>query len=163
YGPLLEGIRLLGQVILVGYGAGQVLSGRLTPGQVVAAFFYWDLFMRPTITLGTFYNTLMMTLASSEKVFALLESEPEVQEGPAADDCPLVRLDSRQYPLGPARGQQRGGLRGGRRAGRSRAVLEPAGRVSDRRRRARGLGQPGPAATDLLHACAAGGPAHFFA
>src|SRR5262249_14591327 len=89
YGPLLEGIRLLGQVILVGYGAGQVLSGRLTPGQVVAAFFYWDLFMRPTITLGTFYNTLMMTLASSEKIFALLEIEPEVGEETGARELPL--------------------------------------------------------------------------
>jgi ATP-binding cassette subfamily B multidrug efflux pump len=91
YGPLLEGIRLLGQVLLVGYGAGQVLSGRLTPGQVVAAFFYWDLFMRPTITLGTFYNTLMATMASSERIFALLTTEPEVREAPTASDLPPMR------------------------------------------------------------------------
>src|SRR5205085_6833403 len=107
YGPLLEAIRLLGQVILVGYGAGQVLSGRLTPGQVVAAFFYWDLFMRPTITLGTFYNTLMMTMASSEKVFALLEIEPEVREAATARDLPpfagRIELDRVTFGYDPDR------------------------------------------------------------
>jgi ABC-type multidrug transport system fused ATPase/permease subunit len=106
YGPLLEGIRLLGQVILVGYGAGQVLMGRLTPGQVVAAFFYWDLFMRPTITLGTFYNTLMATMASSERIFALLATEPEVCEVPEARSLsPLrqrIELDHVTFGYDPA-------------------------------------------------------------
>jgi ATP-binding cassette subfamily B protein len=91
YQPLLESVRLAGQVVLLGYGAAQVFGGRLTPGQVVAAFFYWDLFMRPTITLGTFYNVLMATMASSERVFDLLETEPEVRESPIARPLPALR------------------------------------------------------------------------
>ena len=90
YQPVLEGISLAGQVILLAYGAAQVLRGRLTAGDVVAAFFYWDLFMRPTITLGTFYNTLMASLASADRVFGLLDIEPEVED--AHDAVSLERL-----------------------------------------------------------------------
>lgn len=91
YQPLLEGIRLAGQLILLGYGGVQVFAGRLTPGEVVAAFLYWDLFMRPTITLGTFYNTLLATMASSERVFDLLDTPVEVQDVP--DAKPLEAME----------------------------------------------------------------------
>jgi ABC-type multidrug transport system fused ATPase/permease subunit len=88
YQPLLEIIRLLGRVILIGYGAAQVLSGRLTPGQVIAAFFYWDLFMRPAIALADFSSSLMETMASSERIFALLDTPPEVADRPGAPVLP---------------------------------------------------------------------------
>jgi ABC-type multidrug transport system fused ATPase/permease subunit len=55
----------------------------MSAGTVVAVLFYWDLFMRPTINLGNFYNSLMQAMASGERVFALL-GEPEIRDHPRA-------------------------------------------------------------------------------
>jgi len=93
YQPFLEFIKFLGQVIILGYGGVLCLSGgpdRLSAGTVVAVFFLWDKFMNPTINMGNFYNQLMGAMASAERVFALLDLKPEVQDRPNA--APLPRL-----------------------------------------------------------------------
>ena len=57
-------------------------------GSVLAMYLYWDWFMNPVITLGAFYNTLMMAMAGAERVFGLLEMEPEVHDLPDAVTLP---------------------------------------------------------------------------
>jgi ATP-binding cassette subfamily B protein len=59
-------------------------------GSVVAFYQYWDWFMGPVITLGAFYNQLMMAMAGAERVFGLLEMQPEVQDEPGATPLPRV-------------------------------------------------------------------------
>jgi len=59
-------------------------------GSVVAFWMYWDWFMGPVITLGAFYNQLMMAMAGAERVFGLLELKPEVCD--ESDARPLPRL-----------------------------------------------------------------------
>jgi ATP-binding cassette subfamily B protein len=90
YQPLLEFMRFIGQAILLTFGGLLVLRGRLTVGTVVAVAAYWEFFMRPTIIMGNFYNQLMMAMASSERVFSLLDMEPEIQDKPGAPDLPPV-------------------------------------------------------------------------
>ena len=50
----------------------------------MAVWQYWDWFMGPVITLGAFYNQLMMAMAGAERVFGLLDLKPEVQDVPDA-------------------------------------------------------------------------------
>jgi ATP-binding cassette, subfamily B, bacterial len=90
YGPFLEFIKFLGQVIIFGYGGVLAMSGRLKVGEIVAIYLFWDKFMGPTINMGTFYNQLMGAMASAERLFALLDMKPEVQDRPTAK--PLPRL-----------------------------------------------------------------------
>jgi len=90
YQPLLEFIRFSGQVIVLGYGGAQVMAGRLTAGTVMQIFFYWGFFMRPTINLGNFYNTLMQAMASAERVFGLLDLKPQIVDAPGARDLPTL-------------------------------------------------------------------------
>lgn len=93
YTPFLEGIKFTGQIIILGYGGILAMSAgdhRLTAGQIVAVFFYWDRFMGPTINMGNFYNTLMSAMASAERLFSLLDLKPDVQDRPNAK--PLGRL-----------------------------------------------------------------------
>ncbi|HYG75104.1 MAG TPA: ABC transporter ATP-binding protein [Planctomycetota bacterium] len=93
YQPFLEFIKFVGQVIILGYGGILAMSSgpdRLSAGTVVAVFFLWDKFMGPTINMGTFYNQLMGAMASAERVFALLDLKPEVQDRP--DAKPIGRL-----------------------------------------------------------------------
>ena len=92
--PLLELIRFVGKVIILTFGAYLVVRGRVAQvGGVVAAYLYWDWFMNPIINFGTFSNQMMMAMAGAERIFALLDREPDVFDLP--DAKPLPRIEGR--------------------------------------------------------------------
>lgn len=99
YQPALELIRFLGRVIILGYGAYLLVRGEIGGSQsagigaVVAAYLYWDWFMNPILNFGTFSQNLMMAMAGAERVFALLDTSPDVQDLPEAR--PLPRIEGR--------------------------------------------------------------------
>jgi ATP-binding cassette subfamily B protein len=91
YQPLLQFIGFVGKMIILLYGGYLVASGRLRGvGSVVTAFLYWDWFMAPILNFGTFYNTLMQAMAGGERVFNLLDLEPEVRDLPGAEPLPRI-------------------------------------------------------------------------
>jgi ATP-binding cassette subfamily B protein len=90
YQPLLEVVRAAGRVTILLYGGYMVARGQKTVGLVVAFYAYWDWFMGPVVTLGAFYQQLMMAMAGAERVFGLLDLKPEVQDD--AEARPLPRL-----------------------------------------------------------------------
>jgi ATP-binding cassette subfamily B protein len=99
YQPLLELIRFLGRVIILGYGAYLLVRGEIGTtesagiGAVVAAYLYWDWFMNPILNFGTFSTQLMMAMAGAERVFALLDTQPDVQD--VVEARPLPRIEGR--------------------------------------------------------------------
>jgi ABC-type multidrug transport system fused ATPase/permease subunit len=97
YQPMLQAIGFVGKVIILVYGGYLLVSGRIGDdkgvGSVVQALLYWDWFMNPILTLGIFYNNLMMALAGGERVFALLDTKPEVEDVEGA--MPLPRIEGR--------------------------------------------------------------------
>jgi ATP-binding cassette subfamily B protein len=89
--PVLELIRFIGKVVILTFGAYLITTGRVgRVGGVVAAYLYWDWFMSPIINFGNFSNQMMMAMAGAERIFALLDREPEVFDLPQA--VPLPRL-----------------------------------------------------------------------
>ena len=92
YQPVLELIRFIGKATILVFGGYLVVRGYISTGvgAVVAAFMYWDWFMNPIINFGVFSNQLMMALAGAERVFAMLDTPPEVQDLP--DAYPLPRI-----------------------------------------------------------------------
>jgi ATP-binding cassette subfamily B protein len=56
----------------------------------VAAYLYWDWFMNPILNFGTFSTQLMMAMAGAERVFALLDTPPDVQDEPDAKPLPRI-------------------------------------------------------------------------
>jgi ATP-binding cassette, subfamily B, multidrug efflux pump len=110
YQPLLEVVRFCGRLTILLYGgymlASHTLRGRGV-GSVVAVYQYWDWFMAPVITLGAFYNTIMMAMAGGERVFGLLDMKPEVVDLPDAQTLPVlrghVRFESVTFGYNPQR------------------------------------------------------------
>ena len=88
YQPLLGFLGFAGQGLILVYGGARVMAGEMTAGEVIAVFFYWNYFMQPTLSLGAFYNTLMQAMASCERIFELLDLQPEVQNAPGAQALP---------------------------------------------------------------------------
>ena len=98
YQPLLDLIGFVGKAIILLFGGYLVVSGRLGAsaggvGAVVAAYLYLDWFMSPIRALGNFYTQLMMAMAGAERVFNLLDTNPDVQDMPGAR--PLPRIEGR--------------------------------------------------------------------
>lgn len=93
YQPVLELVRFIGKVIILTLGGYLIVRGTLgagAVGKVVAAYLYWDWFMNPIINFGNFYNLLMQAMAGSERIFSLLDLNPEVQDVPDAQPLPRI-------------------------------------------------------------------------
>jgi ATP-binding cassette subfamily B multidrug efflux pump len=84
--PLLELISALAIALIIWYGGRQVLAGALTLGTLVAFVQYSDRFFSPISDLSEKYTILQAAMASSERIFKLLDRPPTVTSpaGPKA-------------------------------------------------------------------------------
>lgn len=82
--PLLEIISALAIALIIWYGGHQVLSSTLTLGTLVAFIQYSDRFFRPISDLSEKYTILQSAMASSERIFKLLDTHPSVTAAPSA-------------------------------------------------------------------------------
>jgi ATP-binding cassette subfamily B protein len=76
--PLLELISASAVALIVWYGGRQVLTGALTLGTLVAFIQYSDRFFSPISDLSEKYTILQSAMASSERIFKLLDTEPSI-------------------------------------------------------------------------------------
>jgi len=76
--PLLELVGALAVALIVWYGGLQVFAGTLTLGALVAFIQYSDRFFRPISDLSEKYTILQAAMASSERVFRLLDTPPAI-------------------------------------------------------------------------------------
>lgn len=78
YYPAIELITALGLGLIVWYGGGQILRGALSVGALVAFLQYAQRFYQPLADLSEKYNILQGAMASSERIFDLLDTEPDI-------------------------------------------------------------------------------------
>ncbi len=76
--PLLELVGALAIALVVWYGGLKVLAGGLTIGSLVAFVQYSDRFFRPISDLSEKYTILQAAMASSERIFKLLDTRPAI-------------------------------------------------------------------------------------
>jgi len=80
--PLLEGISSVSLVLLLALGSGELGSGRLSIGDLVALILYVERLVFPTALLGFTLNTFQTGQVSLERVEELLSREPQIQSPP---------------------------------------------------------------------------------
>ncbi len=81
YFPLVELIQSISVALILWYGGGRVVQDALTFGELVAFIQYAGRFFRPIRDLSDKFNILQDAMASSERIFALLDEEPEEDAG----------------------------------------------------------------------------------
>jgi len=82
YSPGMILIGSLGTVLIVWYGAGEVLEGRLTLGELVLFLSYLALFYVPINQIHSVNHMLQHALAASERVFEVLDAVSDVVDKP---------------------------------------------------------------------------------
>ena len=85
--PALDFLSAIGMAAIVAFGGWQVLKGKMTVGAVVAFLQYSKRFYRPLMDLSEKYNILQAAMASSERIFKLLDSAPAI--APPANPAPV--------------------------------------------------------------------------
>ncbi len=85
--PLVEIISAVGLALVIYYGGGQTLRGTISLGVLVAFVTYLRMFFRPIQELTESYTVLQSAMASSERIFHLLD-EPVVIESPPQPRVP---------------------------------------------------------------------------
>jgi ATP-binding cassette subfamily B multidrug efflux pump len=78
YYPVVEILSAIAIASVVWFGGGQVLRGITTIGTMVAFMQYAQRFFRPIQDMSEKYNILQSAMASSERIFKLLDTEPEI-------------------------------------------------------------------------------------
>jgi ATP-binding cassette subfamily B protein len=76
--PAIELLAAIATALILLYGGGQVLAGTVTLGVLVAFIQYSERFWRPISDLSEKFNILQAAMASSERIFLLLDTPPEV-------------------------------------------------------------------------------------
>jgi ATP-binding cassette, subfamily B, multidrug efflux pump len=93
--PTVELLSALGLSLIILYGGGQVLRGMLTVGALVAFIQYAQRFYRPIADLSEKYNILQSAMASSERIFKLLDQNPTITS--PADPVSPRRIGSLEF------------------------------------------------------------------
>jgi len=77
--PGIELVSALAASLIIWVGGGWVLRDALTLGSLVAFLQYSQRFFRPISDMSEKFNTLQGAMASSERIFALLDTPVEIQ------------------------------------------------------------------------------------
>lgn len=93
YMPLVNLLAGLATAVLLGYGGWRVQHGLLTVGELAAFVLYLGMFFGPIQTMGDLYNAMLSAAASAERIFALLDTEPQVRDRAAAPALPALNGD----------------------------------------------------------------------
>ncbi|HEX7241739.1 MAG TPA: ABC transporter ATP-binding protein [Longimicrobiaceae bacterium] len=80
--PVIEVLTSIALALILWYGGVQTMQGSLTVGTIAAFLQLARRFFRPIQDLSEKYNILQGAMASSERIFGLLDTEPEIRDLP---------------------------------------------------------------------------------
>ena len=95
YFPSVEMVSAVATAAILLYGGHQVLEGAVTIGVLASFVFYLQSFFDPIQQLSQLYTTYQAGMAALDKIFELLDEEPEMEDGPDAIELPKVRGEIR--------------------------------------------------------------------
>jgi len=89
--PIVDLITEVGAVVVICFGGYKVFQGQLSAGTFVIFFPYLQMMYGPITGLTRFYNQVLRAIASTERVFEVLDTPAELKDAPNAVDLPVVR------------------------------------------------------------------------
>jgi ATP-binding cassette subfamily B protein len=155
--PAIEAVSALAAALIIWYGGANVLAGTLTLGALVAFLQYSQRFFRPISDMSEKFNVLQSAMASSERIFKLLDEpvaiespkHPVSRPHPAPGHIVFDRVWFAYNATGAGEAGPAGGTGGARKAGRA-GEAERAGQAgrAGEAGRAGGAGKAGEASTE---------------
>lgn len=88
--PVVEFLAAVGVTVIIWYGGREVIRDALTPGSLIAFLMYAINLSNPVRRLSAVYSNIQKSLAAAQRVFNVLDTEPDVQELPGARPMPPI-------------------------------------------------------------------------
>lgn len=88
--PVIEFLSAIGVTVIIWYGGMEVINGNLTSGALIAFLIYVVNLSNPVKRLSRVYGNIQRSLAAAERVFEILDTEPDIKDMPGAVDLPAV-------------------------------------------------------------------------
>ena len=89
--PFVEISWGVGSVVVMLTGSLLYWQGTVSLGDIFAFAMFIGLFWRPVMFISNFYNTLITSLASAERVFEILDVDPDIIDAHEATDLPVIQ------------------------------------------------------------------------
>jgi ATP-binding cassette subfamily B multidrug efflux pump len=89
--PALDVLSTVAMAIVVGYGGYLALNELVTVGTIVAFLDYVRRFYMPIRSLAQLYTQLQAALAGAERIFELIDTEPDIVDAPDAMEMPPIQ------------------------------------------------------------------------
>lgn len=89
--PAMDMVSILVIALVIIYGGPLVLAEEISAGTFVAFVLYMHRFFEPIRDIGFRWNTLQMAMASGERIFQILDTEPHIQAAPSPVILPQMR------------------------------------------------------------------------
>jgi ATP-binding cassette, subfamily B, bacterial len=86
YFPAVELLSAVGTAAILLYGGSQAIDGAIQLGVIVAFVGYLNTFFDPIQQLSQLYTTYQQGMAALDKIFDLLDTEPDMVDAPGAID-----------------------------------------------------------------------------
>lgn len=86
--PAVELLSAVAIALIVAFGGLDVMGGAMTFGSLVAFIQYAQRFYRPISDLSEKYNILQSAMASSERIFGILDREPKITDPASPSTIP---------------------------------------------------------------------------
>ncbi|MBN1138062.1 MAG: ABC transporter ATP-binding protein, partial [Anaerolineae bacterium] len=93
--PYASVVMGVGTALVLWAGGRNVIAGLISLGTLIGFAAYIQMLLRPTRQTGMMLNVVMQALAAAERVFEVLDTQPDVRDAPGA------------YPLPPVEGHVR--------------------------------------------------------
>lgn len=88
--PAMDMLSMVDLALVAALGGALAVSGVISVGVVVAFLQYVQNFFRPIQTVAQMWTQAQSALAAAERVFDLLDRQPDVQDAPGAKDIGLL-------------------------------------------------------------------------
>ncbi|WP_219837475.1 ABC transporter ATP-binding protein [Paenibacillus sp. R14(2021)] len=89
--PSVEMVGMIGTCIVLWFGAQAVMNEELTLGFIMAFINYLWRFWGPLSALSKVYSQVLSAMASAERIFEILDTEPEVKDRKDAKEMKTIR------------------------------------------------------------------------
>jgi len=93
--PIIGFLGFMSSIVVLWYGGHEVARGEMTAGMLVAFLLYMNMVAGPVGMLASQWTQVQQAFGAADRIFALLDTTPEIQDSPGAAALPPVRGEIR--------------------------------------------------------------------
>jgi subfamily B ATP-binding cassette protein MsbA len=98
--PIIGFLGSFSSIVVLWYGGHEVARGEMTAGMLVAFLLYMNMVAGPVGMLASQWGQVQQAFGAADRIFALLDTTPEIEDRPDATALPPVRGEIRFEDVG---------------------------------------------------------------